>query len=109
MNEIETKCKKVEKTIKISALLKSKKNVFKMIRIYCNKFRAKIHYFLEEYASSLDCIRKAFEKMYEKNSTKSNQANDYCRQITKQSDDLSVNKCASEVSTKESSFSQTLV
>ena len=66
IEEIEMKCDEVEDTIKISALHNSKKNVFKICRIYCNKFSAEIHYFLEEYASSLDFIREAFKKLYEK-------------------------------------------
>ena len=63
ISDIEVMCKTILRKLKIPCLLKSKKNVINTIKIYCNKFRAQVCFYLCDYTGALNEIKKAFEKL----------------------------------------------
>lgn len=63
IKEIEGKCSTCSRKFKIPCLLKSKKNVINTIRIYCNKFKAQVCFYLCDYTGALNEIKRAFEKL----------------------------------------------
>ena len=56
VDELDKRCKKVHDSIKVSTLMRSKKQVMNTIRIYIYKFRAQVHFHLKQYGNSLKFI-----------------------------------------------------